>query len=94
MHFRQHYRLTVENKLFGGLDGIFTTYSFFWYAMRFDKPIVCYFESKTCKTMAINTTRRDSNMRKCLIINKHEYEAFLNVYMMSQGVLGCKYVVL
>ena len=64
--------------------------------MRFDKLIVCYFESKTCKTMAINTTRRDSSMRKCFIVNKCEYEAFLNVYMMSQGVLGynisfCKY---
>ena len=27
-------------------------------------------------------------MRKCFIVNKREYEAFLNVYMMSQGVLG------
>ena len=31
-------------------------------------------------------------MRKCFIMNKREYEAFLNVYMMSQGVLGCKYL--
>ena len=30
-------------------------------------------------------------MRKCFIVNKREYEAFLNVYMMLQGVLGCKY---
>ena len=45
-------------------------------------------------TMAINITRRDSSMRKCLIMNKREYEAFLNVYMMSQGVLGCKYLLL
>ena len=30
-------------------------------------------------------------MRKCFIVNKREYEAFLNVYMISQGVLGCKY---
>ena len=28
-------------------------------------------------------------MRKCFIVNKREYEAFLNIYMMSQGVLGC-----
>ena len=55
--------------------------------MRFDKLIVCYFESKICKTMAYNTTQRDSSMRKCFIMNKREYEAFLNVYMMSQGVL-------
>ena len=41
--------------------------------------------------MGINTTQRDSSMRKCFIVNKPEYEAFLNVYMMSQGVLGCKY---
>ena len=38
--------------------------------------------------------RRDSSMRKCFIMNKREYEAFLNVYMMSQGVLGCKYLLL
>ena len=35
-------------------------------------------------------------MRKCFIMNKREYEAFLkaflNVYMMSQEVLGCKYL--
>ena len=61
--------------------------------MMFDKLIVCYFESKTCKTMAIGTMRGDSSMRKCLM-NKREYEAFLNVYMMSQGVLGCKYLLL
>ena len=30
-------------------------------------------------------------MRKCLIVNKPEYEALLNVYMISQGVLRCKY---
>ena len=59
--------------------------------MRFDKLIFCYFESKTCKTMAINATRRDSSMCKCFTMNKREYEAFLNVYIMSQGVLGCKY---
>ena len=62
--------------------------------MRFDKLIVCYFESKTGKTMAFNATRRDSSMRKCFIMKKREYEAFLNVYMMSQGVLGCKYLLL
>ena len=62
--------------------------------MRFDKLIVCYFESKTCKTMATNATRRDSSMRKCFIMNKREYEAFLNVYMMSQGILGYKYLLL
>ena len=33
-------------------------------------------------------------MRKRFIMNKREYEAFLNVYMMSQGVLECKYLVL
>ena len=44
--------------------------------------------------MAIITTLRDSSMRKCFIMNKCEYEAFLNVYMMSQGVLGCKYLLL
>ena len=33
-------------------------------------------------------------MRKCFIMNKREYEAFLNVYMMSQRVLGCKYLLL
>ena len=61
--------------------------------MRFDKFIVSYYESKNCKTMAINTTRRDSNMRKCFIMNKREYEAFLNVHIMSQGVLGCNYLI-
>ena len=60
--------------------------------MRFDKIIVCYFESKTSKTLAINATRRDSSMRKCFIVNKCDYEAFLNVYMMSQGILRCKYL--
>ena len=62
--------------------------------MMFDKLIVCYFESKTCKKIAINTMRRDSSMRKCFIINIREYEAFLNVYMMLQGVVGCKYLLL
>ena len=62
--------------------------------MMFDKLIVCYFQSKACKTMAISTMRRDSSLRKCFIMNKREYEAFLNVYMMSQGVLGCKYLLL
>ena len=64
--------------------------------MMFDKLTVCYFESKICKMIAINTMQRDSSMRKCFIMNKCKYEAFLKVYMMLQGVLDvniifCKY---